>query len=74
MTSFQTFETTGTIDENGVLRVEPFAGAPAGQVRVSIKVPTEVLTAMSTPLFNYWTDPAEDVYTREDGRPYEATS
>ena len=39
MTSFQTFETTGTIDENGVLQVAPFVGVPLGQVRVSVCVP-----------------------------------
>ncbi len=39
MTSFLMFETTGTIDENGVLQVEPFEGVRAGKVRVQICIP-----------------------------------
>lgn len=85
MTSFQTFETTGAIDENGVLRVAPFAGVPAGQVVVSVKVPQEVLdyddSDLSPKQWNagvsrlmashFQDDPEEDIYTLEDGQPYD---
>lgn len=88
MTSFQTFETTGTVDENGVLQVAPFVGVPAGQVVVSVKVPKNEaldyddsdlspeqwnagLTRLMAPHFS--DDPAEDIYTREDGKPYDGT-
>ena len=83
MTSFQTFETTGTVDENGVLQVEPFVvGAPPGQVRLSVALATspldyddseptpQELAAMSMTTFADWADPAEDIYSVEDGKPY----
>ncbi len=86
MTSFQTFETTGFVDENGVLQVEPFVGVPAGRVRVSLAVPLETKededytlepigeeawhrSIITNPVFAFLADPAEDIYTLEDGEP-----
>jgi len=85
MTSFQTFETMGTIDENGVLQVAPFAGVRAGQVRVWVSVAESAagaselssaqwhsgLSRLMAPHFQ--DDPEEDIYTLEDGKPYDAT-
>lgn len=87
MISFQTFETTGAVDENGVLQVEPFVGVPAGRVRVSVALAIEPpdyddsdlsvaqwnrgLTRLMAPRF--MDDSPEDIYSREDGRPYDAT-
>ncbi len=81
MTSFQTFETTGMVDENGVLQVEPFVGVPAGQVRVWVFVPeateasldyddseptSDELTAMSQAILGDWKHPAEDFYSWDE--------
>ena len=85
MTSFQTFETTGVVDENGVLQVAPFVGVPAGLVRVSVAVSKDAyddfdlspqqwnagLSRLMAPHFA--DDPDEDIYSREDGKPYDAT-
>lgn len=86
MTTFQTYETTGAIDEDGVLHVEPFVGVPAGCYIVSIRMlPEESLdyddsdpgpedhAAVSATSATYWTDPDEDIYTVEDGKPYDST-
>ena len=88
MTSFQTFETVGTVDENGVLQSTPITGVRAGAVRLLVMVPQEEppnyddsdlspeqwkagLSRLMAPHFA--DDPAEDIYTREDGKPYDAT-
>jgi len=47
-TTFQTVETTGTIDENGVLKVAPLVGIPAGQVRVLIMWPPRGVATISS--------------------------
>lgn len=85
MTSFQMFETTGIVDENGMLQVEPLVGVPAGRVRVSLAVskngyddsdlsPQQWNAGVSRLMAPHFTgDPVEDIYTLEDGKPYDAT-
>lgn len=84
-TTFQTVETTGTIDENGVLTVAPLVGVAPGTVRLFVLVTTLVsdevpdyddseptaveLAALQSHSFPEWDDPAEDIYTWEDGEP-----
>lgn len=64
-TMFQTVETTGTIDENGVLRVAPLVGVPAGRVRVLIMWPPRgVVTTSSIKQ----SDSTGDTDLSEDGR------
>jgi len=87
--TFQAYEATGTLDENGVLEVAPFVGATAGRVRVTVLVapllPVETQDEnysleemdektwhhgiVSNPVFDFLKDPAEDIYTAEDGEP-----
>jgi len=85
--TFQTFEATGILNENGVLEVAPFVGATAGRVRVTVLVapllPAETQDEnysleeidektwhrgiASNPVFDFLKDPAEDIYSLEDG-------
>ncbi len=87
--TFQTFEATGILDENGVLEVAPFVGATAGRVRVTVLVAPLLPAGMqeenyaldeidektwhrgivSNPVFDFLRDPAEDIYTLDDGEP-----
>lgn len=85
-TTFQTIETTATIDQNGVVTVPTLRGVPAGEVRVFVLVAPvqrrlsngiseeisegEWHQSLTTnPVFDFLKDPAEDVYTWEDGEP-----
>ena len=85
--TFQTIETTATVDENGVLTVPALRGVRAGEVRVFVLVsplqtkPTsgdtseEITEAewhrslTTNPAFDFLKDPAEDIYSWEDGEP-----
>lgn len=84
-TTFQTIETTATVDENGVLKAA-LVGVAAGEVRVFVMVAAPqtkeedyTLEAIdektwhqgivSNPVFDFLKDPAEDIYTLEDGEP-----
>ena len=71
-------ETSGMIDAEGDLRLDrPLGVAGPGRVRVIVLFPEEQVTeqewlqaAARNPVFDVLNDPAEDIYTRSDGRPF----
>ena len=72
-------ETTGTVDEEHRLVLdEPLPIAGPRRVKVIILVPDDtelderlwLEAARSNPAFEFLTDPAEDIYTAADGRPF----
>lgn len=74
----QAVELIGTIDEKGQLHLdEPISAVGQGRVRV-ILLPEEaeigenewLKAAASNPAFNFLKDPAEDIYTLDDGQPF----
>lgn len=84
-TTFQTIETTATVDENGVLKAALVGVAP-GEVRVFVMVAApqakeedHMLEEIdektwhrgiaTNPVLDFLKDPAEDIYTLEDGEP-----
>lgn len=73
-------EMTGRIDEGGSLRLdESLPVVSQGPVRVIILFPeagelTEeewLRAAASNPVFDFLKDPAQDIYTLEDGEPFD---
>ncbi len=80
-TRFQTIETTATVDEKGVLNVAPLVGVAAGEVRIFVLValPDYSLDEINqrqwrqamqnSSALEFLADPAEDIYTLEDGEP-----
>lgn len=76
--SLQAVELIGTIDEKGQLHLdEPISAVGQGRVRV-ILLPEEaeigenewLKAAASNPAFDFLKDPAEDIYTLDDGQPF----
>lgn len=74
----QAVELIGTIDEKGQLHLdEPISAVSQGRVRV-ILLPEEaeigenewLKAAASNPAFDFLKDPAEDIYTLDDGQPF----
>ena len=74
----QAVELIGTIDEKGQLHLdEPISTVGQGRVRV-ILLPEEaeigenewLKAAASNPAFDFLKDPAEDIYTLDDGQPF----
>ncbi len=74
----QAVELIGTIDEKGQLHLdEPVSAVGQGRVRV-ILLPEEaeigenewLKAAAGNPAFNFLKDPAEDIYTLDDGQPF----
>ena len=74
----QAVELIGTIDEKGQLHLdEPISAVGQGRVRV-ILLPEEaeigenewLKAAAGNPAFNFLKDPAEDIYTLDDGQPF----
>ncbi|MBT3354180.1 MAG: hypothetical protein HN402_04630 [Candidatus Scalindua sp.] len=72
-------ETTGIIDEQHRLVLdETLPIAEKSKVRVIILLPEEsdigesewLKTAASNPAFDFLKEPEEDIYTREDGKPF----
>jgi hypothetical protein len=79
-------EVTGSVDEEGRLTLdEPLHSVRPGHVRLIILAPgrpnegTEPLdqeeqewleAAAANPAFSFLHDPAEDIYSPEDGRPF----
>jgi hypothetical protein len=72
-------ETTGTVDgEHRLVLDEPLPIAGLSRVRVIILVPEDteldeklwLEAARSNPAFEFLTDPAEDIYTAADGKPF----
>ena len=74
----QIVELIGTIDEKGQLHLDaPISAIGQGRVRV-ILLPEEaeigekewLKAAASNPAFDFLKDPAEDIYTLDDGQPF----
>jgi hypothetical protein len=72
-------ETTGTVDkEHRLVLDEPLPIEGPSRVRVIILLPEDtdideklwVQAARSNPAFEFLTDPAEDIYTAADGKPF----
>jgi hypothetical protein len=73
------FETTGRIDSNHELHLDrPLPVEIPGRVRIIVLLPdqsepgeTEWLKAASSnPAFDFLNSPQEDIYTTEDGKPF----
>ena len=73
-------ETTGIIDEQHRLVLdEALPITEKSKVRVIILLPEEsdigetewLKTAASNPAFDFLKEPEEDIYTREDGKPFQ---
>ena len=74
----QAVELIGTIDEKGQLHLDtPISAVGQGRVRV-ILIPEEaeigenewLKAAASNPAFDFLKDPDEDIYTLDDGKPF----
>ena len=74
----QAVELIGTIDEKGQLHLDaPISAIGQGRVRV-ILLPEEaeigenewLKAAASNPAFDFLEDPDEDIYTLDDGQPF----
>ena len=74
-------ETTGTVDkEHRLVLDEPLPIAGPSRVKVIILLPEDadldeklwLEAARSNPAFEFLTDPAEDIYTAADGKPFGA--
>lgn len=72
-------ETTGTVDkEHRLVLDEPLPIEGPSRVRVIILLPGDtdfdeklwLRAARSNPAFEFLTDPAEDIYTAADGKPF----
>ena len=77
--TMKAIETTGIIDEQHRLVLdEVLPIAEKSKVRVIILLPEEsdigetewLKTAASNPAFDFLKEPEEDIYTREDGKPF----
>ncbi len=77
-TPLRAIELIGTIDEKGQLHLDaPISAIGQGRVRV-ILLPEEaeigekewLKAAASNPAFDFLKDPAEDIYTLDDGQPF----
>lgn len=79
-------ETTGTVDEQGWLHLaQPVSSSRPGPVRVILIFPSAddgaendteeeqewLRVASRNAAFDFLRDPAEDLYTREDGKPFD---
>ncbi len=76
----QAFSTTGTIDSEGRLQVDtvlPISRPSRVQVIVLFPEDAEIgeqawlRAAAANPAFDFLRDPAEDIYTRTDGKPFQ---
>ena len=77
--TMKAIETTGIIDEQHRLVLDEILPiAEKSKVRVIILLPEEsdigetewLKTAASNPAFDFLKEPEEDIYTREDGKPF----
>ena len=76
----KTIETTANIKKRNQLQLErPLPPEARGRVRVLIMIPEEediteaewLHVASTNPVFQFLNDSKEDIYTEEDGRPFE---
>ncbi len=72
-------EATGTIDEQGALHLDrPITTVRPGPVRVLLLMAGDadiderewLRAAARNPAFAFLDDPAEDIYSRDDGQPF----
>jgi hypothetical protein len=79
MEMMQAVEATGTVDEQGALHLDqPITAIRPGRVRVLLLMADDTdideqewrRGAARNPAFDFLDDPAEDIYTRNDGRPF----
>ena len=79
MDMMKAIEVTGNIDEQGHLHLrDTLPHLAAGPVRIIVLVPEEeeidenewLRNAARNPVFDYLNDPAEDIYTLSDGKPF----
>ena len=72
-------EVTGTVDEQGQLHLdEPLSILGPLRIRVILLFPEEadiderewLQAAVNNPAFDFLKDPAEDIYTLTDGKPF----
>ena len=77
----KTLEITANITKRDQLQLEqPLPPEAKGRVRVLIMLPDEedipeaewLHAASTNPVFQFLNDPEEDIYTEEDGKPFEA--
>ena len=78
--SMKAVEITGTVDEQGQLHLDERLDIPRpGRVRVILLFPEDadisehewLRAAASNPAFGFLADPAEDIYTLADGKPFD---
>lgn len=77
--TLRAIEVTGTIDEHQRLHLdEPLPVSSSGRVRVIVLVSDEdpedaewLQSAARDPAFDFLADSGEDVYTLDDGRPFD---
>lgn len=76
--AMKAIETTGTVDDQRQLHLDkPLPIVGPSRVRVIILFPEDdiderewLLAAASNPAFDFLKDPAEDIYTLTDGKPF----
>lgn len=83
-TSVRAIETTGVIDEESHLRLDgPLPVVGPSRVRVILLFEEEgdqtseqdwLYAAANNPAFSFLKEPAEDIYTLDDGRPFDDAS
>jgi hypothetical protein len=80
VTSVRALETTGIIEESQLRLDAPLPVAGPSRVRVIVLLEEEVTdvdeqewlyTAATNPAFSFLKEPAEDIYTLADGRPFD---
>jgi hypothetical protein len=78
--SMRALEATGTVDENGQLHLDrPIPSHAADRVRVLLLFNEDsdidegewLLGAARNPAFDFLNDPAENIYSISDGKPFD---
>ncbi len=79
--SIKAIEAMGTVDADGQLHLdEPLGSISHSRVRVIVLFPEEaaideqewLLAAANNPALDFLRDPEEDIYTLQDGKPFDA--
>lgn len=73
----RTIELIGHVDEQHQLKVEVPAEVPTGAIKVIVEIDEEDPAEWGRAVLARWAeetdDPRDDIYTLEDGVPYDAT-